>query len=243
MKRIHYALASISYHKVITFFTTFFCLLFTFILTSLLNLTHLEKELLLFQQKIQVNTTQKAYHEEMISHYQALYFWLLLGFIVVFLILYLNTLIVKKAELKVWHLLGFSKRSMIKQLLCETFGPLLLGMGSMLLFILLFQRTYICLLWQLRLALVHFVQAPETAFIYFNSETSNLEAAVSAMSPNLTVRTIHTFTVDLNNIGYSNALKDWAFTSGVLLLLVLIIALPITLLFIHYQKKKRRFFV
>lgn len=240
MKSVHYATASMGYHKKTTFLTISFFFFFSFLLTGLMNLKAIEKELLQQLSRLKSISIHAGYYQQLINQYQAIYFYILLFFVLTFFLLMLYTLSSKKEELRKWQLMGFSTGYILKQLLLEVVISASIAVSSFLLFTLLFQETYESILWQFRLWLANHLNIQELPFFTLNSATT-IEATPAKAVTGSAIKTLDFFNFGVDGLTYSTTVKDCLFSNCLLFLLALLIIIPLALLYIHKEKKNRRF--
>ncbi|MBP2100046.1 FtsX-like permease family protein [Enterococcus rivorum] len=142
MSNIRYALASVKYHKKLSYFISLIFFTFLTLLTGILNLIDINTHSFLQIEKISPNSDYLLYHRELLNSYYFLFAIVVAFFILSFSILTFFSIQKKKQELFKWRLMGFSTPNILKQYLLETLFLLMIGAFFSAIFIIIFQHTY-----------------------------------------------------------------------------------------------------
>ncbi|WYJ98460.1 hypothetical protein DOK67_0002771 [Enterococcus sp. DIV0212c] len=150
MKNIRYAFASVSYHKKISFGIGICSAFFLFLTTSILNLIDMEKILHDQVSNLPNISDYLVNYHKIIKLYSSLYLAVLFIWVVLTAVIIFISLRVKEQDMLKWRIMGFSKRFVIKQLLWENLIPIIVGMFTAAVFLLVCQHTYEFILMQIR---------------------------------------------------------------------------------------------
>lgn len=142
MNNIRYALASISYHKKLSFFISLFFFVFFFLLTSILNLIDISQNSFSQLEKINPKSDYLVHNSELLTSYYTLFSFVLILFILIFSVLTIFSILIKKQDFFKWRLMGLSLPSILKQYLLEILLLIMIGAFSSAFFMMIFQHTY-----------------------------------------------------------------------------------------------------
>ncbi|ALS00541.1 hypothetical protein ATZ33_03880 [Enterococcus silesiacus] len=212
MKSIRYAFASVSYHKKISFGIGVCSAFFLFILTSILNLIDIEKS---FYNQISNLLNVTDYHtnyQKTIQFYSSLYLITLFVWGLLFTMLLFISLKIKKQDMMKWRIMGFSNRFVIKQSILESIIPILAGIITMALFLIVCQHTYEYILIQVRPLLAKSLGVKPVAF--FSSKVL-IESTPNHLAN--TASDTHFLSMSISNLPILTIFK--AFSRNCLLLL------------------------
>lgn len=232
MKSIRYALASVSYHKKISFSIGICSAFFLFILTSLLNLIDIEKS---FYSQLSTLANVADYHinyQKTIQFYSSLYLITCFVWGSLITILLFISLKIKKQDMMKWRIMGFSNRFVIKQSILESIIPIITGIVTVAVFLAVCQHTYEYILIQARPLFAKGLGIKPVAFF-----SSNL---LVESTPNYLANKagdIHFLSMRISNLPIVTIFK--AFSRNCLLLLSLGSGITLSLTyFLSFNSKK-----
>lgn len=179
MKNIHYAFASVAYHKKTSFCIAACSAAFLLLSTSLLNLITMEEKLYL---KVSTSIHIASYaenYQKTIQLYFTLYLIVTIGFLLLIAFFILRSISKKQADMVKWRIMGFSKGFILKQSILETLIPILISGAIVTIFLLVFQHTYEFLLLQGRTLLTKEVGLQQTIVFSTNVVKENTPTSVS----------------------------------------------------------------
>ncbi|MGX7148934.1 FtsX-like permease family protein [Enterococcus ureasiticus] len=142
MKNIRYALASVSYHKKLSFGIGVCSAFFLFLLTSFLNLQDIEKSFYNQVSSLVYNNEYHMNYQKLMQLYSSLYLVTLFVWVILITILVFISLKLKKQDMLKWRIMGFSNRFVIKQSILESVIPILAGVITVAVFLIVCQHTY-----------------------------------------------------------------------------------------------------
>lgn len=182
MNSIHYALASIVYHKKHSYFLGIISVITIFILSTILNMINVER---------QINTQIKDwinFSDYYVNYNKTIYFFNLLYFI--FFLLLIGLLFIslyhfskkKEKELIKWRIMGFSDRFIMRQVILENMIPIFMGCLFISLTILVFQDSYTKFILGIKPVISEFIGIKN--FSLFSSTTNESTINISLNNEN-----------------------------------------------------------
>ncbi|MEI5992212.1 hypothetical protein A5881_003768 [Enterococcus termitis] len=220
MKSIRYAFASVSYHKKISFGIGVCSAFFLFILTGLLNLIDIEKS---FYNQISKLVNAADYHinyQKTIQFYSSLYLITFFVWGILMTTLLVFSLKIKKQDMMKWRIMGFSNRFVIKQSILESVIPMITGMITVAVFLIVCQHTYEYILIQARPLITQSLGIKPVAFFSSNilvESTPNHLASTASNTHFLSMRISSLPIVAIFKAFSRNCLLLLCVTSGITL--------------------------
>ncbi|WP_430601746.1 hypothetical protein IGJ02_001770 [Enterococcus sp. DIV0724b] len=228
MKNLRYAFASVSYHKKISFVIGACSTFFLFILTGILNLRDIERSFYTQVSSIINNTDYHTNYQKIMQMYSSIYLFILFIWMILITGLLFISLKLKKQDMMKWRIMGFSNRFVIKQSILESIIPMIIGIITTAVFLIVFQHTYEYILLHARPLLADKMGIKRVPF--FSSKV------IVESTPNQFINTAgDTYFLSMRISGLSVNTIFKAFTKNCLLLLA--IATGITLSATYFLSK------
>ncbi|MGX7243252.1 FtsX-like permease family protein [Enterococcus quebecensis] len=229
MKNIRYAFASVSYHKKISFSIGVCSAIFLFFSTSILNLIDIEKTVFNQVHSYITNSDYLINYQKIMKLYSSMYLAILILGIILIARLFFISLRIKEQDMMKWRIMGFSNRFIIKQSLLENLIPIIAGIFTAAVFLLVCQHTYEFFLIYVRPLISDVTGIRRVSFF---SSSVLLENSPNQIA-NLTNNT-HFFTVGVNRLPFATIFR--AFLKNCLI--ILSTSTGMTLLLTYFSSKK-----
>lgn len=232
MNSIHYALASIVYHKKYSYFLGIISVITIFILATILNMINVEQ---------QANSQIKDWINlsDYYSNYNKTIYFYTLSYLICFILLLVLLSISfyhfsknKEKEVIKWRIMGFSDRFIMRQIILENMIPIFMGCLFIFLIILVFQDSYTQFILGIKPVISEFLGIKN--FPLFSSTTSESTINISLNHEN-------TLFVSAQIRDLSNQTIIFSILKSCCLLLVGSVILNILIAYYSIQKSKKNF--
>lgn len=181
MKNIHYAIASVTYHKKTSLAIATCSAGYLLLSTSLLNLIIMDKTL---YSQVSTSIHLASYtenYQKTIHLYIALYLIITLLFLFFIAFLIQRSISKKQEDMLKWRIIGFSNRFILKQSILETLIPILVSMVIVTIILLVFQHSYEFLLFHSRSLLTNETGLRQSVVFSANVVNENTPTSVSPL--------------------------------------------------------------